>query len=456
MKSAGLIAMTLLMFLFIQPATSHAQEEEVDDEQSFGRYGEDSVTCVMNISLYREFYKQWKASGYKSEIVKDAVGPWRWVFLNCPKGTQNTYIEGVNIIEYLMEKQQDEAKKDKYVDTLMMLYDQRIQYFNKEGYVLGRKGVDLYKYRPSAYKDVYDILARSIELEGNGTNAPVLVYYFRSVVSMVKNGDADTSLIVDSYLKTMDIIEYNEKKYAGNQKKLNNWEIVKGNVELSFEPFATCEDLIPVYRKKFDENPEDIEMLKKVTTMLDDKDCQEDPLYFETSAKLYELEPSPEAAYLLGKMLLKEGDFESAINYLKESVGMEDQEKVSKAYKYIAESYRALKDFPTARTYARKAAEIDPNDGEVYILIGDMYAESAKQCGDNELTQRVAYWAAVDKYNRAKQVDPELSTLANKRISSYSVYFPSTETIFFYDLKVGEKYTVECWINETTTVRASK
>ncbi len=459
MKSILITFLAFILIGSITPVPTLAQEEDEADDNgaaSFGRYGQDSVTCVMNISLYREFYKQWKASGYKNQTINDAIKPWRWVFLNCPKGTQNTYIDGVKILQYLIDKENDKERKDKYIDTLMMLYDQRIEYFNKEGYVLGRKGVDLYKYRPEDYENVFTTLDRSIELMGNSTMAPVLVYYFRSAVSMVKNDKADTSLIVDSYLKSSDIIEYNMEKYAGNQGKLANWEIVKGNIELTFEPYATCEDLIPVYRKKFTENPDDIELLKKITEMLDKKKCQEDPLFFETSKKLYELEPTPESAYMLGKMLLKEGNYAEAIEYFKQTEGVENDDLKAKAFKFMAEAYRAMKQFQLARSYALKTAGLDPEDGEVYILIGDMYAESAKDCGDNELTNKVAYWAAVDKYMKAKRVDPDLTELANRRISSYSVYFPTQETIFFYDLHEGDEYMVECWINEKTTVRAAK
>ena len=38
-----------------------------------GKYGatpEDSVECIMNLSLYNEFYKQWKGSGYKSTSLE--------------------------------------------------------------------------------------------------------------------------------------------------------------------------------------------------------------------------------------------------------------------------------------------------------------------------------------------------------------------------------------------------
>jgi hypothetical protein len=85
-----------------------------------------------------------------------------------------------------------------------------------------------------------------------------------------------------------------------------------------------------------------------------------------------------------------------------------------------------------------------------------MYAASAAECGDNDLTKKAAYWAAVDKYRKAKNADEDVVDIANKRIEIYTKQFPGTETIFFYDLKEGDPYTVGCWINEKTTVRAAK
>jgi hypothetical protein len=122
----------------------------------------------------------------------------------------------------------------------------------------------------------------------------------------------------------------------------------------------------------------------------------------------------------------------------------------------LADTYRNLKNFPKARSYAVQVTELRPEDGNPYILIGDLYAASAKECGSDDLTTKVAYWAAVDKYYKAKSIDPSLEDAANERINTYSKVFPSTETVFFHDLKEGDSYTVGCWINETTTVRAAK
>lgn len=445
-----------LVFAGIPSSLLFAQDEDNVNGNVSGRYGTDSVTCIMNISLYREFYKQWKASDYKNETVNDVIPPWRWVFLNCPRGTQNTYIDGTKIVSYLIETAQDPALKNKYIDTLMMVYDQRIQNFGKEGYVLGRKGVDLTTYRPEDTEQIYKDLKKSVELEGDNTAGPVLIYYLKAAVNMAKEGKSDSTIIFDTYDIATGIIENNIKKSENIPSEKGNWETIQSNIEIILEPFATCKDLVSIYRKKFTATPDDIDLLKKITKILDEKSCHEDPLYFETTKRLYELEPSPASAYMIGKMLLNEGKYSEAIEYLKETEKMEDPKAIEKSYLYIAQAYRALGNFPSARAYALKSISLDPSDGQPYMMIGDLYAESAKDCGDNELTSRAAFWAAVDKYYKAKQVDPAVAEEADKKIATYSIYFPPISTIFFYALKEGDTYRVECWINEDTKVRASK
>ena len=88
---------------------------------SQSKYGVDSVSCITNLSLFREYYKQ------KNYI--EALTPWRWTFQNCPKASGNIYKNGPIIIKSLI-KERPEQKKE-YVDTLMLIYDQRIKYFGK-------------------------------------------------------------------------------------------------------------------------------------------------------------------------------------------------------------------------------------------------------------------------------------------------------------------------------------
>jgi tetratricopeptide (TPR) repeat protein len=263
---------------------------------------------------------------------------------------------------------------------------------------------------------------------------------------------------VDAYDMISDYVDANIRYYheKGNSKKVSEFESIRGNIENTFEPFAQCPDLVRIYSQKYDANPDDVELLKKITKLLDKKKCIEDPLYFDATKSLYEHEPTPESAYLIGKLYLKQERYKQAIPYMEDAINMEDMDKVDDAYIFLAHAYRAMDNFAKARQMARKAAEINPEWGEPYLFIGDLYAMSAKSCGDDDLTKKVAYWAAVDQYIKAKRVDPELTELANKRIKTYKAYFPPTEVLFFYNLTEGDKYMVECWINEETTVRAAK
>ncbi|PKP25398.1 MAG: hypothetical protein CVU06_04165, partial [Bacteroidetes bacterium HGW-Bacteroidetes-22] len=120
-------------------STSDAQNQGITDKGS--KYGADSVSCITNLSLYKEFYRQ--------QNYKDALPYWRWVLKNCPRARENTFLDGIKIMEYKIHNEKDAKKKDAFVDTLMMVFDGRIKYFPRhyktfepqEGTILGRKGV---------------------------------------------------------------------------------------------------------------------------------------------------------------------------------------------------------------------------------------------------------------------------------------------------------------------------
>lgn len=431
------------------------------------KYGEDSATCVMNLSLYREFYKQWRQSKYKNNSIVDAMKSWRWVYSNCPRATENIYVDGVKMVSFKIKKEKDATVKNKLIDTLMMVYDQRIEYYPihyktkkpQVGAILGRKGVNYYKFDPAKnYLKTNEILGKAIELDKGNAKGPVYVYYFRTVTKMAQKGDSDTAAVVDAYDMISDYVDANISKYekAGNTEKVEEWRNIKGNIENTFEPFANCTDLVRIYKKKYDANPEDIDLLKKITKLLDKKNCQESKLYFEATVALYDLAPSPESAYLIGKIMLKGGKYNEAVPYLEEAIKMENIDRAYKALIFLAEDFQSLNKFQKARNIAYRAAKLKPSEGKPYIIIGDMYAASAKDCGNDDLTKKVTYWAAVDKYRKARLVEPDLSVSMAKRISSYQKYFPATELLFFHNLNEGDSYVVECWINETTTVRAAK
>jgi len=461
------IALTILLSLGLSITTiAIGQTSKMTIPASVAKYGNDSVKCVEDLSLYRESFKQWKSSDYTSPSVTHAYRYWKVVFANCPSASENIYLDGVKMLDYYISNTKDPKVKQTLIDSMMLVYDTRIELFPlhyqtgepQRGAILARKGVDLYQLDPSSYQQVYGILKESIELDQAQTAAPVYVYYFRAATKMAQKGEIDTASVVDIYDQITGYIELNLKnaKAVNNEGEIAVYTSIQGNIESTFEPFATCRDLVKIYQVKFDKTPNDIELLKKITKILDKRKCLEEPLYFDAAVNLYKLEPSPESAYLIGKLLLKQNRYAEAIPYMEDATNMEDKDRVADAYIFLAQAYKSLSNLPKARAIALKGIELRPGWGEPYIFIGDLYAISANDCGDNDLTKKVAYWAAVDKYYKAKQVDPELTEEVDKRIRTYSVYFPPTEVLFFYNLNEGDTYTIGCWINETTTVRAAK
>lgn len=67
---------------------------------------------------------------------------------------------------------------------------------------------------------------------------------------------------------------------------------------------------------------------------------------------------------------------------------------------------------------------------------------------------KAVYWVAVDKFVKAKSVDPSCAGEANGLIARYSKYFPEDKEIFMHpDINKGSSYTVGGWIGESTIVR---
>ncbi len=449
MKSTRLKICTIIFLIGLLFSSNSFSQES--------KYGSDSALAVTNFSLYKEFYKMYKQ--YEdTAYLGDAITPWFWVFANAPKISENIYIDGANIVKYLIDKETDKAQKQSYIDTLMMVYDRRVLHFGKECKVLGRKCTDLYKYRRKNTEEVYKLLSYAFNTCGNSSSSNVLYLNFIATRNMIKAKKIDTSIIIDVFTKTLDIIDYNVKK--GNKAK--QYSNIKKNVTNLFEPFSDCKKLASIYKSKLDENPNDIELLKKITGTLDKFNCTNEPVFFEALEKLNSLEPSAFSAFLLGKLSAKQEKYSISVGFLKEAANLfddvEDKKNKIDCYLLLTENYTKLSQHSTARGFARKAIELNPNCGRAYLLIGELYAKSGKSCYPNdENRQRFVYWVAVDKYQKALSVadDPKIQEVAKERIATFKRSFISCDNLFFLNMKNGQSVIVGGWINETTTARCS-
>jgi tetratricopeptide (TPR) repeat protein len=420
-------------------------QKGIDDGSKFG-HGEDSIRCIKNLSLYREYVKQ---ANYAP-----AIAPWQIVYTECPKSSKYIFIDGVKMVTDAIEKETDAKNKALLVDSLMNIYDKRVKYFGQLGYVLGKKGLDFYKYseaKPENFKIAYDFLKKSLETERIQSGAQELFTFMQTSKDLYLAKSIEAGQVVNDYGFVSDLIDQNLKKAAEP-----NMVKAKEAVDQIFESSgaASCKDLVPFYTQKFKETPEDKELLKKATSLLSTTKCNDSDIYFKMLLKLNSLEPTADYAYELANLNKGKENYDEATKFYKQAVELQ-ADKVIKARYYIeiGDMTRKAGNYPLARTYALNAIEQDPASGVPYILIGHIYAAASKSCSEDEFEQKSVYWAAVDKFSKAKSVDASLTDQANELIETYKPYFPDTETVFFYGLKNGDSYTIKCWINEVTTVR---
>ncbi len=198
--------------------------------------------------------------------------------------------------------------------------------------------------------------------------------------------------------------------------------------------------------------------MKKISSQLRRAGCSDANLYVATSEALYALNPDADAGHNLAVMFMKQEDFDKAAEYLERAIeiGQESEELADMYFELALINFNNYKEYRTARQLALQAVEVRPNWGDPYLLIGQIYIAAREDIFQEDFDQSTVFWAAIDKFAKAKSVDPEVADKANDMIRQYSKYFPSSETAFYYALKEGDTYKVGGWINETTTVRFSK
>ena len=406
-----------------------------------GKYGADEQKCKENLSMFREYYKQ--------KNYDDAYNPWRWAYVNCPASSGNIFKNAPKILKAKMKA--DQVNKSAYVDTLMMVFDDRIKHFGKEGYVLGIKGYELIGVDKSRSEEALGYLKRSIELEGNNASVQAVFGYMKAIVNLEKSGVKAKSDVIEAYSVVSEVIDYNivnETKMAVHFIKYSE------KVEGLFTPYANCDDLIALFSVKFDPATEDVNLLRRITKVLDNKKCTDSDLFFNASSRLYELEPSAASADQMSKMSIAKGKSSNAIIFAKQAIELEeDANQKAIYYLGLADAYRNSGSYASARNAVYSALELRNGWGEAYMNLGNIYISGAKNCG-SAFDKSTVYWVAVDAFRTAR-TDEETSDRANKSINTYSKYFPTKEDCFFNGVESGKPHTVACWINKTTKARTS-
>ena len=438
---------------------------------------QDTNVCMQDLSIFAE--------SAKVKNYKEAYEPWMRVRTNCPAINLAVYSYGERILKDFIENGSPEEQKTAKAD-LVKLYDEWVQYFPKRrnkstvGDVISKKAQAMLDYELADLKTIYTTFDEAYTKDAASFTNPKLLYnYFKTLYDRYKAGDQEVSmeLLFNKYeevsekfeiegtelAKKLDIIlKKEESGTALTSRETRNKRIYDvnssaigtflSNLDAIIAKEATCENLIPLYQRNFEANKNDALWIKRAASRMDSKECSDDPLFVTLVEALHTLEPSADSAYYLGLLNDKKGNEEEALKYYEESIALQtDDYKKAKILLKIANKFQLAGRKTSARSYATKALELQPSLGRAYLLIANLYADSANQCGETQFEKRAVYWLAADIAKKAGQVDASLKKIARKTAESYTGRAPS-KTDIFTEGNAGTVIKFDCWINRSVTV----
>lgn len=415
--------------------------------------------CNKNSSISHE--------AVKAGNFKDAYLPWKAVLSTCPTLKYYTYLDGIQILSGFLGNIKDHNSADykKYFDELMNVYDLRIKYTPdfaarlsgtpSVGEVLGNKAISYIAFAPNLdVNTAYSWLKESVDTE-KASSAPAVLHYFVDMsLNKLKSDSNHKEQFIQDYLTASG---YADEAMANetNAKKKAFIKQIKDNIVAMFinSGTADCESLQGIYGPKVEANKTDSVFLKKTLDIMKMMNCTESDAYFKASFYMYKINPTADAASGCGYMAYKKGDYDTAIKYFDEALNLEKDvsKKAERAYTTAAVLFAAKK-ISQARVYAQKAIGYNENYGDPYILLAQIYASNPKWT-DEPVLNKCTYFVVIDKLQRAKAVDPSVSSKANELIATYSRYTPKPEDLFMLGHKAGDRITIGGWIGETTTIR---
>jgi transcription termination factor NusB len=426
--------------------------------------------CMTNLSIYAEHVK---VKNYDA-----AYEPWKMVYESCPDINKANFSYGERILKSKIESSTG-AEKDAYIQDLLTLYDNSLKYFptnyTKAGVAID-KVLLMYENKMASDEELFNMLDKAFqEDQANFKNPRALYLYFSSLVDLHDAGKKDLQDVFNTYDDVTGKIEEENKQLTdvvtkllpkdslgtltSKEKKMlraatvnsESYGKVASSVDSKLGALADCDNLIPLYEKSFDEKKGDVKWVKRAVGRMFSKECTDDPMFRKLFEAQLALDPSADAYMYGGVLKQKSGDMNGALADFNKAVELEtDSYKKSEILYKIATTVRRSSS-SQARSYALKSIDANPANGKAYLLIANLYGNSANDCGSTPFEKRAIYWKAASMARKAATVDPALSGRASQAAASYEAKAPSKEMIFSSGM-AGKTISFSCWVGGSVTV----
>lgn len=382
----------------------------------------------------------------------EAMVPLNWLYDNNPNLNPSIYIQGADCMKELIKGTTDKTRKVALQDSLLWMFDKRIEYFDNDASTMDRKAYEAFKihYRtPSKYAMLYDIYSKAYEMNGPEISTfnlnPYMLLAKQYHLSAPDKMPAEK--VLDIHTQISDIIEI-KRKNGGNASKLDKEQSKTDAWLSSIEGILTCDFIGEKLVPKFRENPTDLNTAKKIFKYSLEAKCTDQTYFLEASEPVFKEKPTYTLANAIGNRYLANGEINKGLDYHSEALKLASTpEEKYDSYMGQAIANSKLGNKSRARSLAYEALSAKPGSSQAYNLIGNLYFTSFDDCKEekSQVEDRAIFIAAYDMYQKAGNT---------KQMAAAKEQFPSLENIFNEGKEEGDELTIGCWVN--TTVKLQK
>lgn len=440
--------------------------------QKVWKWPEDSATKVTAIEM-----NVIQSDAVKMGDFKAAVPALKWLYANAPDLNKSIYINGSKAYESIAKAAQKEEKAAKatlkaatdkepaqavydkklalraaYADTLLTMYDLRIQYFGDKPNVLNRKVFKAYKYFIGDYDKsewLLEMFDEAFDIGGTKIPDANFIAYMNVIKVNAKLKKVDQDAILDRYDKLSNAID--AKMAANEEKQRSNEKLIKykGMVDAILTEIVdiNCEFVETNMAPKFDANPDDLKLVKRMFSFMLAGKCTDSPLFLNVSMQLQKMVPDYGLCKMIASKCVANKDYNQAHSYYEQALNLtEDGIEKSAIYVSKGKVYSVQRNKAKARAMYSHAIAADPTNKDAYVGIGDLYFHSFNECSEKKdmVKDRLVFIAAYNEYKKSGN---------SKKMAAAKEQFPSKEDLFNGDYEVGQTVSITCWVNKSVVLQ---
>lgn len=410
--------LTLAMLLALVGAAAMAQnfEGSTIEERIAHSTGNNEDT----IKAAKGYITMFQQTGANKDY-QDMYTNYQWLKKYAPFAVNGIYTQGPFMFYNLINGEQDQAKKQKYFNEMMELFELRqknldaLNSFAKTKSTLGdvlSVKAEYYNWTAPAvlgqnfdlresYKNFSEAIKMVNEQGGREITGTFLQTFFLvsdAVYKAMPNTMREQYL--QDYLDSKDACEKmlqlaKEAQAEGDTVRARNlvatYDAPLAAIEQIFAQSGAADSaqLIAIYTKKFDTYKADINKLNSSLTLMQQNDCDDSDIYYQYAEAAYALEPTFTSAIGLAQKAQKDGQLDKMLEYYNKALELASSDaKRGAICLNICNGLTKSKQYTGALTYAEKAIKYNPDyTGKAYLKMANIYTllgqynEAVAYCG---------------------------------------------------------------------------